>query len=49
MNIKHRPISFIRELLEGKSELEIIEAEQRFIRYFEILSQIYDRVHKDDP
>ena len=47
MNTQHIQISFIRKLLTGKTELEIQEAEVRFLNYLEIVKRIHARISKE--
>ncbi|MBK8483864.1 MAG: hypothetical protein IPL31_05840 [Saprospiraceae bacterium] len=44
-NIK--PIQFIRDLCEGKTEEEILEAEQNFRSYLLVVKAICDRIERE--
>jgi hypothetical protein len=43
MNTEHIPIPFIRALLEGKSEKEIVEAEERFLALIDLAERVVAR------
>ncbi len=43
-NERTKPIQFIRELCKGKSEKEILEAEENFREYLLVVKEIRDRI-----
>ena len=47
MKTQQIQVAFIRKLLAGKSELEIREAEERFLNYLEIVKRIHARITKE--
>ena len=45
---EHKPIAFIRELCRGKTEPEILEAEENFRRYLELVKRICERLKREE-
>jgi hypothetical protein len=43
-NEKLKPIQFIRNLCQGKSEKELLEAEESFREYILVVKEICDRI-----
>lgn len=42
--MQNKPIAFIRELLKGKTEGEILEAEENWREYMQVVWQISQRI-----
>ena len=42
-----KPIAFIRELMKGKSEKEILEAEENWREYMLVVKEITDRLENE--
>ena len=47
MNKESKPIAFIRELMKGKSENEILEAEENWREYMLVVREIADRLENE--
>ncbi len=45
---QEEPFEFIRELMKGSSEMEIVEAHERFCEYLNQLVRIYNRGLESD-
>ena len=45
--MQHKPIAFIRELLKDKSEQEILEAEENWIEYVQVVWEISQRIERE--
>ncbi len=51
MSEKHekiQPIKFIREICKGKTEDELIEAEENFREYLLVIKEMSDRLEDND-
>jgi len=46
--MQNKPLAFIRELLKGKTEEEILEAENNFREYLQVMWDIYQRLEVGD-
>lgn len=44
-----KPIAFIRELCKHKTEEEILEAEENYRRYLQLIKRICERVEEEKP
>ena len=44
----HKEIPFIRELMKGKSDAEICEAEENFRRYLLLVKRMAERIETDE-
>ncbi len=47
--MQHKPSKFIRELLEGKSEEEMLEAEYNLREFLQVTWEIYCRIENIGP
>lgn len=47
MNEEYKPIGFVRELMKGQSEKEILEAEENFREYLMVVKEITDRLENE--
>lgn len=47
--MQHKPSKFIRELLKGKSDEEILEAEYNLREFMQVTWEIYCRVENIGP
>lgn len=45
--MENKPIKFIRELMEGKSEKEILEAEENWREYVNVVWEISQRIERE--
>lgn len=43
-----KPIQFVRELCKGKTEEEILEAEQNLREYLMVIKEICDRIELEE-
>lgn len=47
-SINQKPIQFVRELCKGKSEEEILEAEQNLRDFVSLINDIGNRIDKEN-
>lgn len=47
-NHEHKPVAFIRELCNEKTEQEITEAEENFRRYLALVKRICERLEREE-
>jgi len=47
-NEKIKPIKFIRDICNGRTEEELNEAEQNFREYLLVVKEICDRIERDE-
>ncbi|MFZ1424783.1 MAG: hypothetical protein WAS55_13250 [Saprospiraceae bacterium] len=47
MKNNNKPIAFVRELMNGRSEEEILEAEDNFREFFLVIKEIANRLERE--
>ena len=47
MNNNNKPIAFVRELMNGRKEEEILEAEENFREYLLVIKEIAGRLEEE--